>query len=92
MNLESARRAGFDAVSVQVAQLDRAHFYPDKAMILLCNTGVRSYEAQLNLRDMHGIDRSGQRAGRHGNPEQMWFGSFVKQASLLQHTVKPKSP
>jgi len=52
LSLESARRAGFDAVSVQVAQLDRAHFYPDKDLILLCNTGVRSYEAQLNLRDM----------------------------------------
>lgn len=35
LSLESARRAGFDAVSVQVAQLDRAHFYPDKAMLHL---------------------------------------------------------
>ncbi len=35
LSLESARRAGFDAVSVQVAQLDRAHFYPDKAMVHL---------------------------------------------------------
>jgi NADPH-dependent 2,4-dienoyl-CoA reductase/sulfur reductase-like enzyme/rhodanese-related sulfurtransferase len=35
LSLERARRAGFDAVSVQVAQLDRAHFYPDKAMIHL---------------------------------------------------------
>jgi rhodanese-related sulfurtransferase len=25
---------------------------PGKDLILLCNTGVRSYEAQLNLRDM----------------------------------------
>ncbi len=35
MSLELARRAGFDAVSVQVAQLDRAHFYPDRAMLHL---------------------------------------------------------
>jgi len=35
LSLEMARRAGFDAVSVQVAQLDRAHFYPDKAMMHL---------------------------------------------------------
>lgn len=34
-SLEGARKAGFDAVSVQVAQLDRAHFYPDKAMLHL---------------------------------------------------------
>ena len=24
----------------------------DKDLVLICNTGVRSYEAQLNLRDM----------------------------------------
>ena len=35
LSLELARRAGFDAVSVQVAQLDRAHFYPEKAMMHL---------------------------------------------------------
>ncbi|PIE66773.1 MAG: pyridine nucleotide-disulfide oxidoreductase [Deltaproteobacteria bacterium] len=35
LSLEMARRAGFDAVSVQVAQLDRAHFYPEKAMMHL---------------------------------------------------------
>jgi NADPH-dependent 2,4-dienoyl-CoA reductase/sulfur reductase-like enzyme/rhodanese-related sulfurtransferase len=35
LSLEMARRAGFDAVSVQVAQLDRAHFYPSKAMMHL---------------------------------------------------------
>ncbi|MCB2144994.1 MAG: FAD-dependent oxidoreductase [Deltaproteobacteria bacterium] len=35
LSLERARKAGFDAVSIQVAQLDRAHFYPDKAMIHL---------------------------------------------------------
>lgn len=35
LSLEMARRAGLDAVSVQVAQLDRAHFYPDKAMLHL---------------------------------------------------------
>ena len=35
LSLEGARRAGFDAVSVQVAQLDRAHFYPEKGMLHL---------------------------------------------------------
>ena len=32
LSLPRALQSGFDAVSVQVAQLDRAHFYPDKAM------------------------------------------------------------
>ncbi len=35
LSLPEARRAGFDALSVQVAQLDRAHFYPEKAMMQL---------------------------------------------------------
>ncbi|BBO80357.1 pyridine nucleotide-disulfide oxidoreductase [Desulfosarcina ovata subsp. sediminis] len=35
LSLSSALKAGFDAISVQVAQLDRAHFYPDKGMMYL---------------------------------------------------------
>ena len=35
LSLFEARRAGFDAISVQVAQLDRAHFYPEKGMMQL---------------------------------------------------------
>jgi NADPH-dependent 2,4-dienoyl-CoA reductase/sulfur reductase-like enzyme/rhodanese-related sulfurtransferase len=35
LSLPAALKAGFDAVSVQVAQLDRAHFYPQKAMMHL---------------------------------------------------------
>jgi NADPH-dependent 2,4-dienoyl-CoA reductase/sulfur reductase-like enzyme/rhodanese-related sulfurtransferase len=35
LSLPAALKAGFDAVSVQVAQLDRAHFYPQKAMMNL---------------------------------------------------------
>jgi NADPH-dependent 2,4-dienoyl-CoA reductase/sulfur reductase-like enzyme/rhodanese-related sulfurtransferase len=35
LSLPNALNAGFDAVSIQVAQLDRAHFYPDKAMMHL---------------------------------------------------------
>jgi rhodanese-related sulfurtransferase len=35
LNLANALKAGYNAVSVQVAQLDRAHFYPDKAMMHL---------------------------------------------------------
>ena len=35
LTVQNARKAGFDAVSVQVAQLDRAHFYPTKQMMHL---------------------------------------------------------
>jgi len=33
LTVERARAEGFDAVSVAVEQLDRAHFYPDKSML-----------------------------------------------------------
>ncbi|MDL2275403.1 FAD-dependent oxidoreductase [Desulfosarcina sp. OttesenSCG-928-G10] len=35
LSITGALKAGFDAVSVQMAQLDRAHFYPSKAMMFL---------------------------------------------------------
>jgi rhodanese-related sulfurtransferase len=35
LNLDNALKAGFDAVSVQMCQLDRAHFYPDKDLMYL---------------------------------------------------------
>ncbi|MGM0417290.1 MAG: FAD-dependent oxidoreductase [Thermodesulfobacteriota bacterium] len=35
LNLDNARKAGFDAVSVQMCQLDRAHFYPEKDLMYL---------------------------------------------------------
>ena len=35
LTVQNARKAGFDAISVRVAQLDRAHFYPTKQMMHL---------------------------------------------------------
>ncbi len=35
LTLDAARRAGLDAVAVQVSQFDRAHFYPDKDFMFL---------------------------------------------------------
>lgn len=35
LTVDVARRAGFDAISVQMCQLDRAHFYPDKDLMFL---------------------------------------------------------
>lgn len=35
LSITQARREGFDAVNVHVEQLDRAHFYPDKALMSL---------------------------------------------------------
>ena len=35
LNLNAALREGYDAVSVHVTQVDRAHFYPDRALMSL---------------------------------------------------------
>lgn len=35
LTLENALKAGFDATSVQISQLDRAHFYPTKDLMFL---------------------------------------------------------
>ncbi len=35
LTLERARKEGYDAVSVQMCQLDRAHFYPEKDLMFL---------------------------------------------------------
>jgi len=35
LSIETARKEGFDAISVQVSQFDRAHFYPEKEIIYL---------------------------------------------------------
>lgn len=35
LTVEGARRAGFDAISVEIEQVDRAHFYPERAMMTL---------------------------------------------------------
>lgn len=35
LNLDTALKAGFDAVSISMEQLDRAHFYPEKSMMTL---------------------------------------------------------
>jgi NADPH-dependent 2,4-dienoyl-CoA reductase/sulfur reductase-like enzyme/rhodanese-related sulfurtransferase len=35
LSIETAKREGFDAISIQVTQLDRAHFYPEKELMYL---------------------------------------------------------
>ncbi|MGB9499629.1 MAG: FAD-dependent oxidoreductase [Dissulfuribacterales bacterium] len=35
LSVETAQKEGFDAVGIQVAQFDRAHFYPEKEIIYL---------------------------------------------------------
>lgn len=35
LNEDAAKKAGFDAVSVNMEQLDKAHFYPEKSMMTL---------------------------------------------------------
>jgi NADPH-dependent 2,4-dienoyl-CoA reductase/sulfur reductase-like enzyme/rhodanese-related sulfurtransferase len=49
LTVQNARKAGFDAVGVQVAQLDRAHFYPTKEMMHLELVVERSTRRVLGI-------------------------------------------
>ncbi len=49
LTLAKARQAGFDAVSVHVSQLDRAHFYPTKELMFLEMVVDRSSRRVLGI-------------------------------------------
>lgn len=49
LTVESARKEGFDALSVSVEQFDRAHFYPEKSMMSLELVVERSTRRVLGL-------------------------------------------
>ncbi|MCC8194249.1 MAG: FAD-dependent oxidoreductase [Deltaproteobacteria bacterium] len=52
LTLRQAQKAGFDAVSVHVEQVDRAHFYPDHAMMALELVADRSTRRVLGIQGM----------------------------------------
>jgi len=49
LTLDAAKQAGFDAVSVLLFQLDRAHFFPDKAMLAMEMTVDRKTRKVLGV-------------------------------------------
>lgn len=49
LTVEKAVKAGFDAVSVQISQLDRAHFYPTKELMFLELVVERSTRRVLGI-------------------------------------------
>ncbi len=52
LTLESALREGFDAINVHVEQIDRAHFYPDKALMVLEMAVDRASRRVLGIQGM----------------------------------------
>ncbi len=56
LTVETARKAGFDAASVQVAQFDRAHFYPEKEVIYLELVFDKSTRQVLGIQGYGGVD------------------------------------
>jgi NADPH-dependent 2,4-dienoyl-CoA reductase/sulfur reductase-like enzyme/rhodanese-related sulfurtransferase len=56
LTLGAARREGFDAASVQVAQFDRAHFYPEKEIIYLELVFDRSTRQVLGIQGFGGVE------------------------------------
>ena len=54
LSLSSAKAAGFDAVSVQMAQLDRAHFYPTRELMYLELVVERNTRRVLGIQGLGG--------------------------------------
>lgn len=54
LTIETAREAGFDAISVQMCQLDRAHFYPDKELMYLELVVERGTKRVLGIQGLSG--------------------------------------
>ena len=54
LSIETAKKEGFDAVSVQVAQFDRAHFYPEKEIIYLEVVADRKTRRVLGIQGVGG--------------------------------------
>lgn len=52
LTIESALREGYDAVVVHVEQMDRAHFYPDKHLMLLEMVVDRTTRRVLGIQGM----------------------------------------
>ena len=52
LTIESALREGFDAINVHVEQIDRAHFYPDKALMVLEMVVDRGNRRVLGIQGM----------------------------------------
>ncbi|HMA67134.1 MAG TPA: FAD-dependent oxidoreductase [Desulfosalsimonadaceae bacterium] len=56
LTIDTAAREGYDAASVQVAQFDRAHFYPEKEIIYLELVFDRSTRQVLGIQGFGGVD------------------------------------
>lgn len=52
LTVESAQREGYDAVNVHVEQIDRAHFYPDKHLMVLELVVEKSTRRVLGIQGM----------------------------------------
>ena len=53
LTIESAVREGFDAINVHVEQIDRAHFYPDKNLMVLELVVEKSTRRVLGIQGMN---------------------------------------
>jgi len=56
LSIETALKEGFDAASIQVAQFDRAHFYPEKEIVFLELVVDRKTRRVLGIQGFGGKD------------------------------------
>jgi NADPH-dependent 2,4-dienoyl-CoA reductase/sulfur reductase-like enzyme/rhodanese-related sulfurtransferase len=88
LSLKSANDAGFDAVSVTTAQLDRAHFYPEKELVFLDLVVDRQTRRVLGVQ---GFAQNGDMlAGKISAVAAMLkFGPVVSDLSNLEFPYSP---
>lgn len=85
---ETARKYGFDAVGIQVAQFDRAHFYPEKEIIYLELVVDRKTRRVLGIQGFGG-QNSGMFARVNAVAAILQYQPLVEAVSNLELAYSP---
>jgi len=85
---ETARKYGFDAVGIQVAQFDRAHFYPEKEIIYLELVVDRKTRRVLGIQGFGG-QNSGMFARVNAVATILQYQPLVEAVSNLELAYSP---
>jgi NADPH-dependent 2,4-dienoyl-CoA reductase/sulfur reductase-like enzyme/rhodanese-related sulfurtransferase len=88
LTVETACKNGFDAVGIQVAQFDRAHFYPDKEIIYLELVVDQKTRRVLGIQG-YGGEKSGMFARINAVASILQYHPLVEDISNLELAYSP---
>lgn len=88
LSIDTAAKEGFDAASVQVAQFDRAHFYPEKEIIYLELVFDKSSRRVLGIQGFGNVD-SGMFARINAVATILQYSPGVSDISNLELAYSP---